>query len=512
MSSSSSNVYASVMSLNEYLASIKISLEEIESATNNFNDENLITQTSSSKIYKGRLIQSSGEFDNIVVRICMQLHIVVNEVIILKDLRHKNIAPILKISQPVNDNVVIIINKYEANESLDKHLSSGSTLSWMQRLHICVGIADALSYLHYDAIGNQSTVIHGNIKSSKILLDQDWEPKLHGFGFAVRAKRNQIYLTNQYNGSLQYMDPAYETTRGLTNKSDVFSFGVVLFEVLFGRDASSSPDHNDSLGFARLAQFCYEEKRLDDMINSDLREQMNLESLNIFSEVAYFCLKEQRLQRPDMKHVLQILKGALDVQRKHESLEHSTPREDITSSSSSNVDNSVLSREEYIDSISIPFEDIESATNNFAEENLVIQTFSSKIYKGRPTQIYKGRLTQTFGESVNIVVRIDDLNYNEIDMLKDLRHKNIVPIYKITRSKHAKVIINKHEANGSLNKHLDSSTLSWMQRLHICVGIARALSYLHYEAVENHSVIHSNIKSSKILLDHNWDITVSVYT
>ncbi|KAK1423472.1 hypothetical protein QVD17_18775 [Tagetes erecta] len=113
------------------------------------------------------------------------------------------------------------------------------------------------------------------------------------------------------------MDPACVSTNALSNKSDVFSFGVLLFEVLFGREASSIKN-SDNWYFARLAQSHYEEGKLDDLIHPDLRQQMNVESLNVFAEIAYYCLKAQRSQRPDINQVLPELEKALELQHKYE--------------------------------------------------------------------------------------------------------------------------------------------------------------------------------------------------
>ncbi|KAD5802987.1 hypothetical protein E3N88_14347 [Mikania micrantha] len=174
----------------------------------------------------------------------------------------------------------------------------------MQRLRICAGVAHALCYLHFGLMDNYS-VIHGNIKSSKILLDHNWEPKLHDFRCSVKVKRGQPYLTDRYNGTLQYKDPAFESTGGLTHKSDVFSFGVLLFEVLFGTKASVQ--QGDNWYFAKMARLCYDEKRLDDMIDRNIRKQMDTQSLKLFTKTAYLCLKEQRSQRPDMKQIVKKL-------------------------------------------------------------------------------------------------------------------------------------------------------------------------------------------------------------
>lgn len=105
------------------------------------------------------------------------------------------------------------------------------------------------------------------------------------------------------------MDPEYKNTGGLSHKSDVFSFGVVLFEVLFGRKAEG-----ENWYFVRLARSHYEARTLDGM----KRKQMDEHSLNIFSETAYFCLKEGPALRPDMDQILKKLREAFELQKSHE--------------------------------------------------------------------------------------------------------------------------------------------------------------------------------------------------
>nr|XP_043609303.1 uncharacterized protein LOC122581198 [Erigeron canadensis] len=548
MSSSSSNVDTSLMSLNEYLQSIWIPLNQIKSATNNFADENLLTQTSS-ELYKGQLfIQSSGEFVSIIVRASLSYDIAIQELKMLKNLRHNNIVPIFKYS--VTDYKAthrLIIYKREVNESLDKHLSSSSMLSWMRRLHICVGIARALTYLHFDADEDQS-VIHGNIKSSKILLDHHWEPKLHGFQFAVIAKRNQVYLIDTYKGSLLYLDPAYETTRGLTNKSDVFSFGVVLFEVLFGITASSvvpsTPDHDDNWYFARMARACYEEKKLDEKIDPNLRKQMNTESLNIFSETAYFCLKEQRSQRPDMKKVLQRLERALELHRIHESPEHSRAGKG-TSSNHLKV--------KTLDHLKIQLSDIKLATNNFSDIYCIGSGGFATVYKAQldhfdgnssPT-VNKGekkvelprrrgtiaikRLFNRVDKKVElpkrrstvaikrIFGRVDGLAEKgflaEIELLSKCKHPNIVSLTGYCDEEPEMILIYEYASNGSLEDYLGKSDkitkFTWVQRIKICIDIAYGLEYLHKVTEDKECIIHRDIKSANILLDDRWQAKIA---
>ncbi|GJS87094.1 kinase-like domain-containing protein [Tanacetum coccineum] len=344
-----------------------LSFEGLVSITNNFSDEYLIKETSIAKMYKVKISSSQlfvkeddkedgekdgeeddkeddeedGEKDDkeddkeddekddkeddeedlfdIVIRRSTngrQHREMNNDLMLSLYSRHTNILPILGVF--LEDDAmheVIIVTKYEVNGSLDKHLSDPTTLTWIRRLRICVGVARAMSYLHY-GLKKQSSVIHGNIQSSRILLDDKWEPKLYGFQYSIVCHRQQLCLTSKYEGTIQYMDPAYEKTGGLTLKSDVFSFGVVLFEVLFGRKASIV--NEDKWYFAKLAKRHYEETILDHMIDPVLREQMDTQSLDIFAKTAYYCLNEQRAQRLNTHEVVERLEEALDHQMKYE--------------------------------------------------------------------------------------------------------------------------------------------------------------------------------------------------
>ncbi|MFS7990509.1 putative protein kinase RLK-Pelle-CrRLK1L-1 family [Helianthus anomalus] len=126
--------------------------------------------------------------------------------------------------------------------------------------------------------------------------------------------------------------------------------------------------------------------------------------------------------------------------------------------------------------------------------------------------IYKGQL-QRSGELITIfALRLDrkhgggDVEFwTEISILSDLKHKNLVSIIGFCDERNEKIIVTTHAAKGSLKAHLKNPNLTWTQRLRICVGVARALSYLHYDERRGYSVMHLNINSSTILLDENWE-------
>lgn len=225
-------------SLPEDYDRFKIPLEDIKNATKNF--AHLIGEGGFGKVYKGDLEISGKPITTIAAR---RLHYdygqgdleFLQEIIFLSDLQHENLVSFVGFCDEKGEK--IIVNKYEARGSLDKYLDD-SSLTWTRRLNICAGVARALNYIHYD-VGRKYSVIHRNIKSSKVLLDENWNPKLSGFELAMSnsSERKHRYLLADTVGTIGYVDPTYEKTGFVNHKSDVFSFGVVLFEVLCGRKA-----------------------------------------------------------------------------------------------------------------------------------------------------------------------------------------------------------------------------------------------------------------------------------
>ncbi|MFS7990516.1 putative protein kinase RLK-Pelle-CrRLK1L-1 family [Helianthus anomalus] len=219
-------------------AYLQIPLEDVLEATNNFHDDNIIGHERFGTAYKGRLSRS-GRLMEIVAR--------------------------------------------------------SQTLTWTQRLKICVGVARALSYLHHSE-GRDYSIIHCNINSDTILLDESWESKLSGFDFFIKQSvkyKDQVCLF-EHTLRMGCMDPVIEKTGGVTHKSDIYSFGVVLFELLCGRRAFIQKEVDLSL--APLAECHYENGTLQDIILPDLycNQILSPQSLLKYSSVAYSCLSEGR--------------------------------------------------------------------------------------------------------------------------------------------------------------------------------------------------------------------------
>ncbi|GJY52076.1 kinase-like domain, phloem protein 2-like protein [Tanacetum coccineum] len=258
-------------SLKDDLAHLKIPLENILSATNNFEDEKIISTSDFCKEYKGQLLWS-GDLIDICARRFNKERDEDNEqefwmeISILSSLKHKNLVSLVGFC--VENGEKIIINKHEIRGSLSKYLSSDPMLmTWVRRLEICLGIAHALSYIHYDEPRDFS-VIHRNITSYTVLLNEDWEPKLCDFERSMKieaSQRHNSFHTNKLEYVDGYGDPTYIETKRASHKSDMYSFGIVLFELLCGR--KSIIDNKDDNHLAPLAITHYQDKKLDNIYN-----------------------------------------------------------------------------------------------------------------------------------------------------------------------------------------------------------------------------------------------------
>ncbi|KAJ0511943.1 putative protein kinase RLK-Pelle-CrRLK1L-1 family [Helianthus annuus] len=490
---------------------LQIPLEDVVKATNNFADDNIIGRGGLGHVYKGQL-QRSGELIKISALRLDRKHgggVVEfwTEVSMLSDLKHPNIVSIVGFCDEKHEK--IIVTTYEAkNGSLKEHLSNPN-LTWTQRLKICVGVARALSYLHYDE-GRGYGVIHLNINSSTILLDENWEPKLSGFKVSIKQLLNRMdrVILSEPIGTIGYMDPEIEKTKGVTCKSDVYAFGVVLFEILCGRRAYIRNDANRLL--APLVMQHYENDTLPDIIHPDLKNQMSgyqisVRSLRTYSETAYSCLKEERSHRPDMLSIVNKLEKALEKALRFQ------PRPE-------NFGNN-------LEHLKIELDDIKLATHNFSDTS---KTGSDNFYtwykvelghfdKENPSSIEGISKSKLFKRHNAIVIKrflpkVDELEeelfFRELEVLASAKHHNIVTLIGFCVEGFERILVTEKFSNGSLGDYLGNAkkmhNLTWEKRLKICIDGAHALNYLHYEMADKKMMIHSNITPFRFGLDENW--------
>ncbi|KAJ9558189.1 hypothetical protein OSB04_012803 [Centaurea solstitialis] len=296
-------------------------MKDIILATNNFDPIMKIGYGGFGSVYKGELSSLSGRsmvaFKRLDRRLGQGNIEFWKEITMLSKYKHENLVSLKHFC--IEDGEMILVYEYAARASLDRYLEDPS-LTWIQRLKICVEVARALQYLHDPILGTQHRLLHRDVKSSNILLDENWTAKVSDFGLSKVGPANQpqTYIFTHPVGTPGYGDPLYFEDGFLTKESDIYSFGVVLFEVLCGRLCCEY--HNGQLTCILVPKWkkCYEEKRLDEIILLDLKEQMGHRSLTAFLDIAYRCVKKAREERPKMAEILKELEYAHEQQEIYE--------------------------------------------------------------------------------------------------------------------------------------------------------------------------------------------------
>ncbi|CAL5206381.1 unnamed protein product [Lathyrus oleraceus] len=294
---------------------------ELRKATNNFDESLIIGRGGFGTVFKGELkdnrivaIKKSKSIDE------NQIEQFINEVDVVSRINHRNVVKLLGCC--LETEVPLLVYEFVSNGTLSDFIRTEigkvNNVSWKTRLKIAAEVAGALSYLHSAA---SIPIIHRDVKSDNILLDETNTAKVSDFGASRLVPLDQIEIATMVQGTFGYLDPEYMQTSQLTQKSDVYSFGVVLVELLTGEKPFSFGRAEDRRSLAMHFLSCLKNDSVHEVIHDGMWNEENKQEIKEVAVLAAKCLRLRGEERPSMKKVATELERIMD--------KHSCINEDI---------------------------------------------------------------------------------------------------------------------------------------------------------------------------------------
>uniref|UniRef100_A0A251TTC5 Protein kinase domain-containing protein n=1 Tax=Helianthus annuus TaxID=4232 RepID=A0A251TTC5_HELAN len=463
---------------------VRFSLADIQSATNNFDDVLIIGHGGFGKVYKGCF--HTDETSQVVA--VKRLDPMSNhgarefraEIEMLSKLRHRHLVSLIGFCD--DNKEMILVYEYIPLGTLYEHLHLAYTpLSWVERAKIAIGAARGLDYLH---TGTLQGVIHRDVKSSNILIDENWAARISDFGLS------KIGPTNQ---SISYVDASVKGTFGL---------------------AVDERNADDQYSLVRWAQKCVKERKLSQMVDSNIKGTIFPKCLKRFAEIAARCVHSDPKERPTMTEVVASLQALLELQEKSNRSAESSgttgftwkinnyfvpatkPNSDQSGTNSPKSLNNNLNqlKESVIRGTKVfTYDELKLATRNFGNDTC--------LGEGRYGKVYKGWIDNT--ELPIAVKKLYRCTPFDLEMLNSFRHPNLVKLIGYCLEGDRLFLIYEFMHKGNLEDLLHSTRLPLVTKVKIVVEIAQGIIFLQ-NTLSNRTqptVSESPLYRHKILLD-----------
>ncbi|XP_042462175.1 proline-rich receptor-like protein kinase PERK9 isoform X2 [Zingiber officinale] len=294
---------------------ISFSYNELYNMTNGFSPQNILGEGGFGCVYKGQLPDGKEiAAKQLKVGSGQGEREFKAEVEIISRVHHRHLVSL--VGYCISDNQRLLVYDFVPNGTLDSHLHGNETavLDWPTRVKIAAGAARGIAYLHEDC---HPRIIHRDIKSSNILLDNNFEAQVSDFGLARLAMDAKTHVTTRVIGTFGYMAPEYASSGKLTERSDVYSFGVVLLELITGR---KPVDDTQPMGEESLVEWArprlteaLETRDFGEIADTKLRNNYNETEMFRLIEAAAACIRHSATMRPSMGKVVRLLDALTDL-------------------------------------------------------------------------------------------------------------------------------------------------------------------------------------------------------
>ncbi|PSS10252.1 LRR receptor-like serine/threonine-protein kinase [Actinidia chinensis var. chinensis] len=291
------------------------SYNELRAATENFHPSNKIGRGGFGTVYKGILKDGTQvAVKTLSAQSKQGVREFLTEIDTISNVTHPNLVELIGCCSEGSNRVLVY--EYLENNSLD-HVLLGSKsrtvkLDWKRRSAICMGTARGLAYLHEELTPH---IVHRDIKASNVLLDKDFTPKIGDFGLAKLFPDNITHISTKIAGTTGYLAPEYVLGGHLTMKADVYSFGVLVLEVISGRSSAKANWGEMKKLLLEWAWQLYVEGRLLELVDPELEEFPEDEVVR-YMKVAFFCTQAAANRRPMMSQVAEMLSRDIRLNEK----------------------------------------------------------------------------------------------------------------------------------------------------------------------------------------------------
>ncbi|XVF79033.1 hypothetical protein PTKIN_Ptkin14bG0187000 [Pterospermum kingtungense] len=291
------------------LQTSSFTLRQIKAATNNFDAANKIGEGGFGPVYKGVMADGTAiAVKQLSSQSKQGNREFVTELGMISALQHPHLVKLYGCC--IEGNQLMLIYEYLENNSLARALFGPEEfqlgLNWPTRRKICIGIGRGLAYLHEES---RLKIVHRDIKATNVLLDRNLNPKISDFGLAKLHEEDNTHISTRVAGTYGYMAPEYALHGHLTEKADVYSFGIVVLEIVSGKCNTKHRLNGEFVHLLEWAHILKEEGKLLDLIDPRIGCDCNIEEVKVMIEVAFLCTNPTSAARPCMSSVVSMLEG-----------------------------------------------------------------------------------------------------------------------------------------------------------------------------------------------------------